>query len=50
MNPAYVKRLGLKTRKTNARAQKTDNSNFEIFEIVITDFQVKDKAGKPKFF
>ena len=50
MNPAYVKRLGLKTRKTNVRAQKIDGSALETFGIVIADFQVEDKGGRPRFF
>ena len=47
---AYAKRLGLKTRKTNIGAQKTDGSALEIFGMVIADFQVEDKDGKPRFF
>ena len=50
MSPAYVKRLGLKTRKTNVGAQKIDSSALEIFGIVIADFQVEDKGGRPRFF
>ena len=47
---AYVKRLGLKTWKTNVKAQKIDNSILETFEIIIADFQVENKVSKPKFF
>ena len=50
MSPAYVERLGLKTRKTNVGAQKIDGSALEIFEMVIADFQVEDKGGRPRFF
>ena len=50
MSPAYAERLGLKTRKTNVGAQKIDGSALETFEMVIADFQVKDKGGKPRFF
>ena len=50
MSPAYAKKLGLKTRKTNIGAQKIDVSTFETFEMVIADFQVKDKGGRPRFF
>ena len=50
MSPAYAERLGLKTWKTNVGAQKIDGSTLEIFEMVIADFQVKDKGGKPRFF
>ena len=50
MSPAYAKRLGLKTRKTNVRAQKIDGSAFETFGMVIADFQVEDKGSRPRFF
>ena len=38
INPAYAKRLGLKTRKTNIGAQKIDSFAFETFGMVIADF------------
>ena len=50
MSPAYIERLGLKTRKTNIRAQMIDDSALETFEMVIADFQVEDKGEKPRFF
>ena len=50
MSPAYAKKLGLKTRKTNVGAQKIDGSTLETFGMVIADFQVKDKGGRPRFF
>ena len=50
MSPAYAKRLGLKTRKTNVGAQMIDGSALETFGMVIADFQVEDKSGKPRFF
>ena len=50
MSPAYAKRLDLKTRKINVGAQKIDGSALEIFELVIADFQVEDKSGRPRFF
>ena len=50
MSPAYAKRLGLKTQKTNVGAQKIDCSALETFGMVIADFQVKDKNGRPRFF
>ena len=50
MSPAYVKRLGLKTRKTNVGAQKIDGSALETFGMVIIDSQMEDKGGRPKFF
>ena len=50
MSPAYIKKLGLQTWKTNVGAQKIDGSALETFEMVIADFQVEDKVGKPRFF
>ena len=50
MSPAYAENLGLKTRKTSVRAQKIDGSALETFEMVIADFQMEDKGGKPRFF
>ena len=50
MSPTYVKRLGLKTRKINVGAQKIDGSALEIFGMVIADFQVENKSGRPRFF
>ena len=50
MSPAYAKRLGLKTRKTNVGAQKIDGSALKTFGMVIADLQVKDKSGRPRFF
>ena len=50
MSPAYAKRLGLKTWKTNVGAQKIDGSILETFGMMIADFQVEDKSGRPRFF
>ena len=50
MSSAYVERLGLKTQKTNVRAQKIDGSTLKTFGMVIADFQMKDKSGRLKFF
>ena len=50
ISPAYAKRLGLKTWKTNVGAQKIDASALETFGMVIADFQVEDKSGRPRFF
>ena len=50
MSPAYAKKLSLKTWKTNIGAQKIDGSALETFKMVIADFQVKDKGGRPRFF
>ena len=50
MNPAYIKKLGLKTRKTNIRAQKIDSSTFKTFEMMIANFQIEDKVARSRFF
>ena len=50
ISPTYIEKLGLKTRKTNVKAQSIDDSTFKTFGIVIADFQMKDKVGRPKFF
>ena len=50
MSPAYAKRLGLKTRKTNVGAQKINGSTLETFGMVIADFQVENKGNRPRFF
>ena len=50
ISPAYVKKLGFKTRKTNVGAQKNDSFALKTFKIVIADFQVEDKGGRPRFF
>ena len=50
MSPIYTKKLGLKTRRTNVGAQKIDGSILETFGMVIADFQVEDKDGRPRFF
>ena len=50
MSPAYIERLDFKTRKTNVGAQKIDGSALETFGMMIADFQVEDKGGRPRFF
>ena len=50
MSPAYAKRLGLKTWKTNVGAQKIDGFAFKTFGMVIAEFQVENKVGKTRFF
>ena len=50
MNPDYAWKLGLKIQKTNIGAQKIDGSALETFGMVIADFQVEDKASRPRFF
>ena len=50
MTPAYAKKLGLRTRKTDIGAQKIDGSSLDTFEMVIADFQVINKLGRARFF
>ena len=50
MSPAYAKKLGFKTQKTNVRTQKIDGSALKTFGMVIADCQVEDKGGRPRFF
>ena len=50
MNPTFARKLGLHIQKTNVGAQKIDSSALETFKMVIIDFQVEDKSGKPRFF
>ena len=50
MSPAFAWKLGFQTRKTNVRAQKIHGSILKTFEMVIDDFQIEDKVGRPKFF
>ena len=50
MTPAYTKKLGLQTQKTDVGAQKIDGSSLDTFGIVIAGFQVIDKLGRARFF
>ena len=50
MTPGYVLKLGLKIYPTNVGAQKIDGSTLEMFEIVLTSFQVEDKLGRTRYF
>ena len=50
MTPAYAKKLGLRTQKTNIGAQKIDGSSLETHGMVIATFQVKDKLSRAWFF
>ena len=50
MSFVYAERLGLKTQKTNVGAQMINGSALETFGMVIADFQVENKSGRPKFF
>lgn len=46
----YTLKLGLKVCFTNIKAQKTDDSIFKIFKIVLASFKVENKLGRPQFF
>ena len=50
INPVLARKLGLQIQKTNVEAQKIDGSALKTFGVVIADFQVEDKGGRPKFF
>ena len=50
MNLDYAWKLEFKIRKINIGAQKIDSSALETFGMVIADFQVEDKANRPRFF
>ena len=50
MTPAYAKKLGFQTQRTDVGAQKIDGSSLDTFEMVIADFQVIDKLGRARFF
>ena len=50
ITPRYTSKLGLKVYHTNIGAQKIDGSIFEIFEIVLANFQVENKLEKTWFF
>ena len=50
LSPAYIKKLGLKTWKTNIGVQKIDSSTLETFEMVIADFKIEAKVGRPRIF
>ena len=50
MNPDFARKLSLKVWETNVGAQKIDGSALETFEMVNADFQIEDKAKRPRFF
>ena len=50
MTPAYAKKLGLRTQKTDGGAQKINESSLDTFEMVIAGFQIIDKLGRARFF
>ena len=50
ITPAYTSKLGLKVYHTDVGAQKINDSIFEIFRMVLANFQVEDKLGRARFF
>ena len=50
MNLTFAWKLSLYIWKTNVGAQKIDGSTLKTFGMVIADFQVEDKGGRPGFF
>ena len=50
INPDFAQKLGFKIWKTNVGAQKIDGSALETFGMVIADFQIENKIGRPRFF
>ena len=50
MNLSYAKKLSLKVQKTNVRAKKINGFAPKIIEMIIADFQIKDKVSKLRFF
>ena len=50
MTPGYTSKLGLKVRPTNVKAKKIDGSTLKTFGMVLANFQVEDKLGRPWFF
>ena len=45
--PAYVKKLGLRLRKTDVGAQKIDRSTLETYSMVIAGFQHREILCRP---
>ena len=50
MTPAYTKKLGLQTQRTDVGAQKIDGSNLDTFGMVIAGLQIINKLGRARFF
>ena len=50
INLSFARNLGIKARKTNVKAQKIDGFALETFGIVTADFQIENKANKPRFY
>ena len=50
MNLVFTQKLGFYIQKTNVKAQKIDSSALEIFEMIIADLEMENKASRSKFF
>ena len=50
MSSAYVEKLDLKTWKIIIGVQKIDGSALETFGMVIANFHLENKGGRPRFF
>ena len=50
MNPNFARKQGFQVWKTNVWAQKIDGSALETFGMVIANFQIENKANRPRFF
>ena len=50
INPDFARKLSLKVWKTNVGAQMINGSALKTFGMIITDFQVENKANRPRFF
>lgn len=50
MKSIYLLKLGLKVYHINIRTEKIDGLIIEIFEIILSSFQLKDKFKKVWFF
>lgn len=50
MIPVYELKLDLKVHQTNIGFLKIDGFIFEMFEMVLTNFQMKDSARKAQCF
>ena len=50
MTPAYAKKLGLQTQKTDIKTQKIDRSSLDTFGMVLAGFQVLNNQDRTRFF
>lgn len=50
MTPAYGAKLDFEIQKTDIKAQKTDVSNLDTFEMILANFQGKNKLSRTRFF